>query len=489
MSAAISAPLASLSSSAVLSHGLSSSSPREIRVSIHFDNNEKELVARDFFVLIVGCNPGPPRVSSASPRVVGDVYISFTSTNSRAFDTAYIFAGSNRWILADKAKLRSHSIVHPVLSQRVLSISPDGTEVHWSKRETIERRERREKKTRELREKVERLEQAVEQQQAGGQGFVRSPPASPSRGIGPARRGRPEPLPLMALGPQPPVTDMHPTSPTSASPRYSHSEYHYMPTTPPQAAFTVTTPPPSRNRHLISPTTPPSRCTSFSNAHQLDAYLANSPTEDRSHLFYPLTPTSPPLPLRQPTSPRGNGGGGGNRASSRSPTSLFSMHPASPASSPKYTVPARRDSLTKNYPRHSSFADFGRSNFPQLETLQQNRKAQCGSTSFSSQSRGEIVSTVMPNSCAGLGVDDVFGGGPLTLSPPTQITTRSKPRSTVNTLPLKLVPKKESLFSQLDVEIASSEDLNGFQRQTALAAFYSSRPAPLDGFSSGPGDI
>ncbi|KZV87318.1 hypothetical protein EXIGLDRAFT_204544 [Exidia glandulosa HHB12029] len=112
----------------------------ERAVQIHFDRDEVVLMPRDTFVVLTGETNAAP--TSTEGRRVGDVYIANLDLAKRTFDGAWYYTGSG-WKQADLGELRAHSIAHPVLASRILSISPDGTSVNWSKRDTIVRRERR----------------------------------------------------------------------------------------------------------------------------------------------------------------------------------------------------------------------------------------------------------------------------------------------------------------------------------------------------------
>lgn len=113
----------------------------ERTVAINFDRDERELMARDTFVVLTGDAPDAPPTDG---RRVGDVYLAGLDPGKRTFEGAWYFTGDALgWRPAARDGLRAHSIAHPVLASRILSISPDGTSVHWAKRDTIVRRERR----------------------------------------------------------------------------------------------------------------------------------------------------------------------------------------------------------------------------------------------------------------------------------------------------------------------------------------------------------
>ncbi|EJD51755.1 hypothetical protein AURDEDRAFT_149795 [Auricularia subglabra TFB-10046 SS5] len=261
----------------------------ERAVHINFDRDERELAPRDTFVVLTGPDPEPP---SGEGRRVGDVYLCNVDPVTRTFDGAWYFAGErDGWKKADLADLRAHVIGHPALANRILSISPDGTSVNWSKRDTIIRRERRARTL--SRSMTMAHAQSFEPPKTPPPAGMRSAPVSPQRSV---TVHRPAPLDPAAF------VLPHPHQVAALFP----------PQTPPSS--------PARMRH---PTTPQS---------------ARHPTT--------------PLSARQPTTPQSGRSWRTAWSSPGSPGSYQTPDTSREASprSPKYTVPQKRASVAQLLP-------------------------------------------------------------------------------------------------------------------------------------------
>lgn len=256
----------------------------ERAVHINFDRDERELAPRDTFMVLTGPDPTPP---SGEGRRVGDVYLCNVDPVARSFDGAWYFAGDrDGWKAADAADLRAHVIAHPGLANRILSISPDGTSVNWSKRDTIVRRERRARTL---------SRSGLPPTTPPPPGFA-SAPVSPQRSI--AGR-RPAPLdPATFVLPHPSAL-FPPRTPPSSPPRMR-------PPTSPQAMRTPATPlsprHPTTPHSARTPMTPPS-CRGWNSAWGSPVSPGTTYTPDTSREASPRSPAKYTVPQKRPGIP------------------------------------------------------------------------------------------------------------------------------------------------------------------------------------------
>ncbi|KAH7100459.1 hypothetical protein BKA62DRAFT_771485 [Auriculariales sp. MPI-PUGE-AT-0066] len=423
--------------------------PREIRISFNYSKKERDFMKQDYFMLIIGSALTPPTSLTHGPLQLGDVYIAQPHPPSQTFQAAY-YVDNDEWVLADAARLRAHGIHHPILEYRILSISPDGSEVHWSRSQTIERRQRRDKKNQSMRNRIEMLEHEcalIDVRTISPStllGCASSPPSSP----GDIAHHRPSRLSLLPPPPKGPANAMTtipyapPTTPISASfvDSLLGSSALIWPETPSSQNFSVLTPPPSGSGTLTLgpiPSTTASNRARFSPNQQSAGDDSNksqlSPTRSAQQppksLQLPVTPVSTVRQAirRNPTTPGMRSSD--KRAEDRSPTTPNEPHPTPSLVSPRYTIPAHRRSFG-NGQQDVDFEQDGEVGNRQL-SIQQRYGARSASSPLTAMRACSMPSNILSRhfshqNSPTLDEEDVFGPVRSTPTKPAGCGTRTR---------------------------------------------------------------